>query len=171
MRKIIAKLVHALARVAGLFVYKYPKADATSTVVVLFDDGTTTLVIERGHEPFAGQLAFPGGFLNIGTENLRRAAKRELKEETSIDLPEDMFLPVDTRSDPGRDPRGHVIDHGWLVIVPAAMKAAVLAQLRHDDDARDAFIEPVQTLLGRPMAFDHGQLLDAALALYKRLTA
>jgi ADP-ribose pyrophosphatase YjhB (NUDIX family) len=171
MRKILSKLVYALARFVGLFVYKYPKSDSTSTVVLLFDNGENTIVVERGRGPFTGWLAFPGGFLNVGLETLRRAGKRELQEETSIDLPEDMFLAVDTRSEPGRDPRGHVIDHGWLVLVPAAMKESVLAQLEAKDDARGAHLESVSKLLADGMAFDHRDLLVAALALHKRLSA
>jgi 8-oxo-dGTP diphosphatase len=169
LRTFARKLVHALAGFAGLFVYKYAKSDSTSTVVLLLDDGATTIVIERGRGPFTGWLAFPGGFLNVGTETLRKAAQRELREETTIDLPEEWFLPVDTRSEPGRDPRGHVIDHGWLVIVPADRRNAVLAQLKASDDARAAHPEAVSKLLATGMAFDHRDLLVAALELYKRL--
>jgi ADP-ribose pyrophosphatase YjhB (NUDIX family) len=170
MRKLVAKLVYALAGFARLFVYKYPKSDSTSTVVLLFDNGENTIVVERGRGPFTGWLAFPGGFLNVGTETLRRAGKRELQEETTIDLPEDMFHAVDTRSEPDRDPRGHVVDHGWLVIVPATMKESVVSQLAAKDDARGAFVVPVSKLLADGMAFDHRLLLVRALELHARLS-
>jgi len=42
------------------------------------------LVIERANEPYQGQAALPGGFLRPG-EHLRRAAERELDEETGLD--------------------------------------------------------------------------------------
>lgn len=150
--------------------YKYPKADNTATVVLLFDSAARTLVITRGKDPFAGKNAFPGGFLEVGKETLRQAARRELLEETCIELDEHCFLPVDLRSAPDRDPRGHVIDAGFAVIVDDnAAKQHILSQLRAADDAAAAHVVPVDELLRDGMAFDHRDLLVAALELYKRL--
>jgi ADP-ribose pyrophosphatase YjhB (NUDIX family) len=170
MKALLAKIVHLLAGWAGLYVYKYAKSDATATVVVLLENGTKTIVIQRRKWPFQGGWALPGGFLNVALENLRRAAKRELKEETCIDLPEERFIPVDERSEPGRDPRGHVVDHGYLVVIAADETAAVLAQLKASDDAADAKVVPVSELTRRgvAMAFDHQLLLERALAIYNR---
>lgn len=163
MGKLLNKLVHWLAGFAGLFVYKYPKSDNTSTVVLLLDGGENAVVIKRGRGPFTGWLAFPGGFLNVGTETLRQAARRELREETTLDLPIELFQPVDTRSEPGRDPRGHVVDHGYLVVVPPELRDYVVNTLRGEDDADGAFVKPVAQLLADGMAFDHRDLLVAAL--------
>ncbi len=163
MKKLLSKLVHALARLAGLFVYKYPKSDSTATVVLLLDGGVNTIVVKRGRGPFTGWLAFPGGFLNVGTENLRQAGRRELREETTLDLPLELFQPVDTRSEPGRDPRGHVVDHGFLVVVPPELREYVVTTLHGEDDADGAFVKPVAELLANGMAFDHRDLLVAAL--------
>lgn len=171
MKRFLGRIVKALAPVAGLFVYKYPKSDATSSVVLLFDDGANTLVIERGKDPFKGKLAFPGGFLNVGQETLRQAAMRELREETRIELRETDFLPVDTRSEPNRDPRGHVVDSGWLVVVPAERKTAVLSKLKASDDAAGAQVVPVSQLLADGMAFDHRDLLVAALEAAQSVSA
>ncbi|MGH6762802.1 MAG: NUDIX hydrolase [Phyllobacterium sp.] len=41
------------------------------------------LLVERGHEPAKGWLAFPGGRLEEG-ETTQQAAKRELFEETAL---------------------------------------------------------------------------------------
>ena len=45
------------------------------------DDGL--LVVRRGIEPRKGQLALPGGFINLG-ESWQAAAARELEEEAQI---------------------------------------------------------------------------------------
>ncbi len=56
-------------------------------VVVLLlpvdDDGV--LVIRRGERPKKGQLALPGGFIEVG-ESWQEAAVRELREETRVRL-------------------------------------------------------------------------------------
>ncbi len=41
------------------------------------------LLIERGHDPYKGKWAFPGGFLEWG-ESCEQGAARELEEETSL---------------------------------------------------------------------------------------
>lgn len=152
-----------IAALAGLHVYRYPKADVSATVVIFFDSGKNALTIVRKHSPFEGSEAFPGGFLNPGQETLRQAARRELQEETSIDLAEEDFLPVDERSETDRDPRGHMIDHGFMVIISDEAKPGVVAQMRAADDASACHIRPVVELLNNDMAFDHRKLLMRAM--------
>ena len=163
MKPLLAAIIASLARRMGLHVYLYPKADSTATVVVLFDFGKSALVIRRGKEPFKGRLAFPGGFLNIGEETLLQAAKRELEEETKVEFSEADFVPVDERSEPGRDPRGHVVDHGYVVVVGDEIKQQVVRMIQHSDDADDARIVSVSELMAMRLAFDHNQLLISAL--------
>jgi ADP-ribose pyrophosphatase YjhB (NUDIX family) len=45
--------------------------------------GTGIVVVRRGIEPGYGELALPGGFMEVG-ESWREAAARELREETTI---------------------------------------------------------------------------------------
>jgi 8-oxo-dGTP diphosphatase len=56
-------------------------------------DGRTGLVvIRRDIEPFRGELALPGGFIETG-ESWREALVRELKEETDLDaVPDEVQL-------------------------------------------------------------------------------
>lgn len=163
MKKLLKSLARCIARAAGLFVYDYPKADCTATVVVLFDNGTRTLVILRKHAPYKGQRAFPGGFLDIGDETVEHAALRELIEEVTLRFGQRQFMLVDVRSEPNRDPRGHVVDHGYLVVVPPEETASTIAQIKAADDADGYEVLPVAELLATGMAFDHIDLLREAL--------
>ena len=43
------------------------------------------LLIRRGGEPLKGEWSIPGGLLEVG-EELSQAARRELKEETGLDV-------------------------------------------------------------------------------------
>ena len=65
--------------------YEYPRPAVSADVVVLDrrSEQPKILLIQRLHEPFAGQWALPGGFLEMD-ENLESAAIRELQEETGL---------------------------------------------------------------------------------------
>jgi 8-oxo-dGTP pyrophosphatase MutT (NUDIX family) len=54
-------------------------------IVLLPVDGGL-LCVRRGIEPAVGQIALPGGFLDIG-ETWQEGCVRELREETGIDIP------------------------------------------------------------------------------------
>ena len=54
-------------------------------VVVLVPIGEGVVVIRRNSEPRKGTLALPGGYLDFG-ETWQQGARRELREETGIEL-------------------------------------------------------------------------------------
>jgi 8-oxo-dGTP diphosphatase len=47
--------------------------------------GGKALIIKRAHEPRKGEWSLPGGLLELG-ESLQDAVRREIKEETSLDI-------------------------------------------------------------------------------------
>ena len=51
--------------------------------VVVSDE--KVLIVKRGHEPRKGEWSLPGGIVELG-ETLVEACKRELKEETGLDV-------------------------------------------------------------------------------------
>ena len=83
-------------------------------VDVIIQQDSEVLFAKRKKEPFKGYLGLPGGFVNIG-ETIEEAARREVKEETSLDIELTDILGV--YSDPQRDPRGHIMSTvfiGWI---------------------------------------------------------
>jgi ADP-ribose pyrophosphatase YjhB (NUDIX family) len=59
-------------------------------VVVLLPLGCGLLVIRRNIDPQKGTLTLPGGYLELG-ESWQQGACRELKEETGIEIGEEMI--------------------------------------------------------------------------------
>jgi ADP-ribose pyrophosphatase YjhB (NUDIX family) len=64
-----------------------PRTPALATDCVVFDPLGRVLLIHRGHEPRAGKRALPGGFVKIG-ETVASACRREVKEETGVEVAE-----------------------------------------------------------------------------------
>ncbi|MGH3780261.1 MAG: NUDIX hydrolase [Pseudonocardiaceae bacterium] len=126
-------------------------------ILTVRDDELHVLLVERGKEPYLGQLALPGGHLR-GKETLDDAALRELKEETGVDGTHLHLEQLRTYSDPDRDPRGRVITAAYLAL-GANLPAPVAAT-----DAREAYWMPVGVALhDGTLAFDHASILRDAL--------
>lgn len=156
-----------------MYEYHFPKADVTSSVVAYavemshfhitdMPKHVVVAAIRRGKDPFVGKLALPGGFLEIGKETLRQAGARELLEETGLETtPERLYL-VTEQSRPERDPRGHVIDHVYMVEFPMA---TLLTAKAGDDAASVEFItfDNNGDYYANEWAFDHAYSLYLAL--------
>ncbi|MFD8597469.1 NUDIX domain-containing protein [Kitasatospora sp. NPDC059646] len=116
------------------------------------------LLIERGHDPYAGLLALPGGHVDAG-ETALAAAARELHEETGVQVdPADLVF-IGVYDEPDRDPRGRYVGVAYLARVPAGTEAVA------GDDAAAVQWIPLDALPQR-LAFDHAQILaDARRAI------
>jgi 8-oxo-dGTP diphosphatase len=111
------------------------------------------LLIERKKEPFKGHLVLPGGFVNEG-ERVEDAAKREVKEETSLDIVLLEILGV--YSDPGRDPRGHVMSTVFIgEISKVSYKVDAIAQ---DDAAAIEWLN-LEEVVNTRFGFDHRRII------------
>lgn len=144
------------------YTYDYPHPAVTVDVVVFTvdEDALKVLLIERGLEPYAGCWAIPGGFVGM-RESLRRAAWRELREETGVHAASLQQLGAFGR--PDRDPRERVISVAYYALV-----ARDRLQIRAASDANDARLFCVDDL--PRLAFDHERILQQALAhLHKRV--
>ena len=88
------------------YCYDYPRPSVTVDVaVVTRETHPRVLLIRRKAEPFAGMWAIPGGFIEID-EPLEVAARRELKEETGMEV--EQLEQLGAFGDPQRDPQSTV---------------------------------------------------------------
>jgi 8-oxo-dGTP diphosphatase len=93
-------------------------AVAVDLVVLTVRDGELcVLLLERATQPFAGELALPGGFVHP-KEDLLDAATRELVTETGLRIGTHHLEQLASYAAPDRDPRGRVLTVGHLALVP-----------------------------------------------------
>jgi 8-oxo-dGTP diphosphatase len=138
-----------------VYTYTHPRPimAADSVVFTLREGALNVLLIRRGHDPFEGHWALPGGFVNED-EPLDDAAARELREETGlVDVP---LRQLRTFGDPGRDPRGWAVSAVYWAVIDHRGHP-----VQHGDDAAQAEWFPVNAL--PPLAFDHDRVLEYAL--------
>jgi mutator protein MutT len=64
---------------------------AAAVVAVIYNNNDEILLTRRKHNPFAGFLDLPGGFVNLH-ETAENAVIREIKEELNIDVSEYKFV-------------------------------------------------------------------------------
>ncbi|MBB4079863.1 8-oxo-dGTP diphosphatase [Lewinella aquimaris] len=135
--------------------YSHPRPSVTVDVVVFGYDGgrdLKLLLIQRGGEPFKGQWALPGGFVDM-EEDLEASALRELEEETGV---KDLFVEqLYTFGAPGRDPRGRVISVAYFALVNLTDHPAVAAS----DAARVEWFKLHEL---PELAFDHAEIIELA---------
>ncbi len=134
--------------------YEYPHPAVTVDVVVftIENDDLKVLLIQRDQDPFEGQWALPGGFIEID-EHLSDAAKRELKEETGVS--ESFLEQFYTFGHPDRDPRERIITVAYYALIRCDQ-----LPLAAGDDARDAKLFAINEL--PELAFDHENILSIA---------
>jgi 8-oxo-dGTP diphosphatase len=104
------------------------------------------VVLVRRKYPPPG-WALPGGFVEAG-ESAAAAARRELQEETGLDV--ELIELFHVYADPARDPRGPTLS---VVFIGRAAGAPA-----GSDDASEARVFAVDALPA-PLAFDHGLIL------------
>jgi len=131
-----------------------PTTPALTTDCVIFDPAARVLLIRRGHEPFRGAYALPGGFVEVG-ETTESACRREVEEETGLEVNDLRLLGV--YSNPNRDPRGHTVSIAYVTRLAASVVP------RSGSDAASA--EWVSDWRNLNLAFDHAEILADAQAL------
>lgn len=138
---------------------EYPFVYLTADVVAFSlrrHAGLSVLLVRRGDPPYQGRWALPGGFVDE-REDIERAARRELREETGIAGRRLELRQLGAYGAPRRDPRHRVVSVAWLTAVPSDVEP------RAGDDASRAAWLPVSEATPRRFAFDHAAILADAL--------
>ena len=141
------------------YIYEYPRPAVTADCVVITKEKEPkVLLIQRGHEPFKGCWAFPGGFMNMD-ETTEQCAVRELEEETGLKVADIQQIGAYSKVD--RDPRGRTVTVAYLAIIekPEAVKGL--------DDAAKAQWFPISAL--PKLAFDHEEIMKDVKRLFSSL--
>jgi 8-oxo-dGTP diphosphatase len=151
---------------------------ANNTIDCIFDiNGTHTILVKRGHEPYKGFWALPGG-RQEPDEDLDDTVIREIAEETGIrlsvakpDIPAEIdafgqktYLDQIRTYHSGKDPRG-----GNTTVYAVRLESElqkIEKQLRSGDDAEDARIFPLDSL--PELAFDHFRFIEDYFVRLKR---
>jgi len=116
------------------------------TVDIIIEVAGKIVLIERKNPPYG--WALPGGFVDYG-ESIERAAIREAKEETSLDV--DLTEQFYTYSDPSRDSRHHTVSTVFIATANGTPRGA--------DDAKVARLF-AEDELPEPVVFDHSRILQ-----------
>jgi len=136
------------------YTYEYPHPAVTTDIAIftVIDDALKVLLIKRGEEPFKGEWALPGGFLEID-ESLDACARRELQEETGL---EGVYLEqLYTYGAVNRDPRERILTVAYFALISLSGQ-----QVQAGDDAGEAQWFEVDALPA--LACDHAEILALA---------
>jgi len=134
----------------------------TTVDVVIFTvrDGQLQVLLvrrpEAAGEPFPNAWALPGGFVDVGLDDsLAACARRKLRDKTGVSSP--YLEQLGSWGGKARDPRGWSATHAYF-----ALLAADTVQLP-PEAGKAAQWHPVDALPPGPLAFDHAEILQAAL--------
>ena len=112
------------------------------------------LMIERGAYPGKGQMALPGGYLNVN-ERAVDGMIRELREETGLKVPDKVLRGSikshDIFDNPNRSSRGRVITIAYLI----DLGKGPLDKVKGSDDAAKAQWIPLSNLKRDEIFEDH----------------
>ena len=135
------------------------------TVDALVTCNGHALMVVRGGMPGKGLLALPGGFIKED-ETLFDACVRELKEETSINLPPRVVLrscvnknAARVFDDPFRSVRGRTITN----VFRFDLAEEKLPKVKGGDDAEHAIWVPIGNITPQKCFEDHGHIVRAML--------
>jgi len=142
----------------------FPRPFTTVDVLIftVIDDALKLLLVQRppgSDEPFPGQWALPGGFVDVDLDaDLQACARRKLREKTGVASP--YLEQLGSWGGATRDPRGWSATHAYFALIPS--DAAALAKGANAADVAWFGVDDPQ-LANKPLAFDHAQILRAGI--------
>lgn len=100
--------------------------------------GDKAIIVKRANDPYKGQWSIPGGRVELG-ESLADAVRREMREETGLDVDVgpvlDVFERIQHHESPGLPPASRVRYHFVIVDYLCTCSGGTLCA---GDDAEDA---------------------------------
>jgi 8-oxo-dGTP diphosphatase len=128
-------------------------------IFTVIDGKLQVLLVERADPPYAGKLALPGGFIDVGRDgSLEACALRKLREKTGVDSP--YLEQLGSWGGRDRDPRGWSATHVYFALIPAPEGGRPVAGA----NSADARWFPVgHAGAGQKLAFDHDEILATAV--------
>lgn len=147
-------------RPAPAAAFERPFVSVDLAIFTLADGALEVLLVQRAdtpREPYPGQWALPGGFVDVGGDaSLEACAMRKLREKTGVAAP--YLEQLGSWGGAARDPRGWSTTHAYMALVPADSK------LTPGANAADAKWFPVGGgAVGPKLAFDHAEILAVAI--------
>ena len=136
---------------------RYPQRPIVGVGAIIVDRGRVVLV-ERGREPLKGAWSIPGGAVQAG-ESLKDAVRREVREETGLEVEPVSLVEVFERITP--DPTGRVEYHYVLIDYRCRL---VGGQLQPGSDASRAAWVPRAQLPGYRITEGTLAVIEKALA-------
>ena len=118
--------------------FTYYANPCSATAAFIMNDRNELLVVRRAKEPAKGTLDLPGGFCDMD-ETVEEGMRREIKEETGLDVEEMRYLFSSPNVYEYSGMGVHTLDMDFLVRVSSDTIAAIHAA----DDAAEAFWIPV----------------------------
>jgi 8-oxo-dGTP diphosphatase len=135
----------------------YPERPIVGVGAVVLD-GDQVLLVKRANEPLKGEWSLPGGAVDVG-ETLEDAIRREVREETSLDV--EVGPVVDVLDRIRCDPDGRVKFHYVLVDF---LCRPIGGEIRRGSDAEEV-VWAIRSDLGRYGVADAAlSVIDKALA-------
>lgn len=125
------------------------------------------LLVKRKHWPDKGLWAMPGGFVDEN-ETINHAVIRETKEETNVDLKNEIIIRLPAVSKKDRDPRTWVITNPNIVLFKQDSQTKSVAG---DDAAETEWVnisfDHDRLQIDKQLAFDHYDIIERALRYLK----
>ena len=138
-----------------------PLVTVDVAIFALRNDTLTVLLVRRlsdPQDPFPGQWALPGGFVDVKQDSsLFECAVRKLKAKTGVTTP--YLEQLGSWGDESRDPRGWSATHAYFALI----QVPEVADAETSAPSLESQWFPVEDALRKRLAFDHKQILNAAV--------
>jgi ADP-ribose pyrophosphatase YjhB (NUDIX family) len=172
-----------------MFAYPFPMCSATATVLPIDPIANEILLVRRAPHVAVhpNKWSLIGGFMNTKVmlpdgeylrrgENLRQTACRESEEETSMFIHDGDLVLFDECSNPGTDPRAHVVNACYYVTRDGhgSKSNFVREELAPRDDVSELQWVDIERFCNdyqfEMMAFNHREIALKGILYYQFMT-